>query len=148
MKSQYQIIDNFLGKPTLIPTIPVKTLPSHTHTLYQNISQIIEQQGGPARNRGFGPNWIAGVGYQPVIITLPEGCNLAATAVVSADRRYVRFTGMPMFSGISKVSTFNSSTGDMNTLTPAGAGQGYSGIFGGGNAGGLNPAMVTPSRTR
>ncbi len=39
------------------------------------------------------PNGLHGaVGYQPIIITLPEGTNLMATGVVSADRRYVRIT--------------------------------------------------------
>jgi hypothetical protein len=46
------------------------------------------------------------VGYQPVIITLPEGTQLQATAVVSADRRYVRITAAPLFSGIGNVTTF------------------------------------------
>ncbi|MBN1855255.1 MAG: hypothetical protein JW829_21160, partial [Pirellulales bacterium] len=46
------------------------------------------------------------VGYQPVIITLPEGTNFWATGVVSADRRYVRITSVPFFSGIGDVTTF------------------------------------------
>ena len=46
------------------------------------------------------------VGYQPVIITLPEGTQLFATAVVSADRRYVRITTAPSFTGIGNVTTF------------------------------------------
>ena len=40
------------------------------------------------------------VGYQPVIQTLPEGTNMSVTAVVSADRRYVRITPSPLFSTI------------------------------------------------
>jgi hypothetical protein len=46
------------------------------------------------------------VGYQPVIITLPEGTQLFSTAVVSADRRYVRITAAPSFTGIGNVTTF------------------------------------------
>ena len=46
------------------------------------------------------------VGFQPVIITLPDGTNFQATAVVSADRRYVRVTSVPFFSGVSDVSSF------------------------------------------
>jgi hypothetical protein len=46
------------------------------------------------------------VGYQPVIITLPEGRQMIATAVVSADRRYVRITAAPSFTGIGAVQTF------------------------------------------
>ncbi|MCA9269201.1 MAG: hypothetical protein KDA41_12055, partial [Planctomycetales bacterium] len=51
------------------------------------------------------------VGFQPVISTLPEGTNMTATAVISADRRYVRVTAVPLFSVIGDVSTFNFSTG-------------------------------------
>jgi hypothetical protein len=47
-----------------------------------------------------------GVGYQPIIIVLPEGTNFGATAVISGDRRYVRYSGTPLFSGIPRVTTF------------------------------------------
>jgi hypothetical protein len=81
------------------------------------------------------------VGYEPVIITLPEGANFAATAVVSADRRYVRITCVPFFSGIDKVTTFNTSSGATATQSGAAAGgtggQGYSGTFGS-NGSGVN----------
>ncbi|MEX0587134.1 MAG: hypothetical protein WD176_10850, partial [Pirellulales bacterium] len=46
------------------------------------------------------------VGFQPIIETLPEGTMLAATGVVSADRRYVRITAAPIFSSIGDVQTF------------------------------------------
>ncbi len=46
------------------------------------------------------------VGYQPVIITLPQGTNLSVNGVISADRRYVRITALPFFSGIGDVQTF------------------------------------------
>ncbi|MBR0236893.1 MAG: VWA domain-containing protein [Thermoguttaceae bacterium] len=52
------------------------------------------------------------VGYQPQIITLPTGTNLMAQAVVSADRRYVRITSVPMFSYIANVRIFNYVTGE------------------------------------
>ena len=39
------------------------------------------------------------VGFQPVITTLPEGTNFAATAVISADRRYVRITAPALVFG-------------------------------------------------
>lgn len=52
-------------------------------------------------------NGNAAVGFQPVIITLPDGTNFQATAVVSADRRYVRVTSVPFFSGVSSVSNFS-----------------------------------------
>ncbi len=46
------------------------------------------------------------VGFQPVVVALPEGTNFFATGVVSADRRYVRITSVPFFSVIGDVSTF------------------------------------------
>jgi hypothetical protein len=55
------------------------------------------------------------VGYQPVIITLPVGANMSATAVVSADRRYVRCTTQPLFSTIPVVNTFNYQSGSSGT---------------------------------
>ncbi|MEY3206599.1 MAG: hypothetical protein RLZZ21_2930, partial [Planctomycetota bacterium] len=51
------------------------------------------------------------VGNQPVITTLPEGVNATFRAVVSHDRRYVRVTATPLFSGIGNVTTFNFSGG-------------------------------------
>ena len=56
-----------------------------------------------------------GVGYRPVITTLPEGAQLGAHAVVSPDRRYVRMTLSPIFSHIPEVSTFNFYTGQYKT---------------------------------
>jgi len=55
------------------------------------------------------------VGYQPVIITLPEGVNMSVTSVVSHDRRYVRVTAQPMFSSIGPVNTFNYVSGSSGT---------------------------------
>ncbi|MBX9791917.1 MAG: hypothetical protein K2Y37_23590 [Pirellulales bacterium] len=70
-------------------------------------------------------------GFQPVIIVLPAGANLRATGVISADRRYVRFTGLPLFSGVSEVNTFNLFTGASGTSNaPSGGGFGGSGIGG------------------
>ena len=98
--------------------------------------------------RPFPPPWANGlhgaVGYTPVIITLPEGTNLAATGVVSADRRYVRITTVPLFSAVSAVHTFNIGGA---TETPAavvewvwqggGMGGGGMGGMGGGGMGGM-----------
>ncbi|QDT72177.1 VWA domain-containing protein [Lacipirellula limnantheis] len=77
------------------------------------------------------------VGYQPVIISLPEGTSMISTAVVSADRRYVRISAAPQFSGIGNVTTFtfagsseqtddNTDNGD-NTDTADGGGGGGGG---------------------
>jgi hypothetical protein len=71
-----------------------------------------------------------GVGFMPVITTLPEGTNMTATAVISADRRYVRITALPLFSLIGDVSTFNFATGQGGT-NPGGGGGGVGGIGGG-----------------
>lgn len=61
------------------------------------------------------------VGVRPVITTLPEGTNFMGSAVISADRRYVRVEPMPLFSGIGEVSTF--------TFTGDTTGQGGGGMF-------------------
>jgi len=69
------------------------------------------------------------VGYQPIIITLPEGANLAATGVVSADRRYVRVSCVPCSLRFRKVTTFNYNSG---TSSSSSYPNGYSGTSGGG----------------
>jgi hypothetical protein len=86
-----------------------------------------------------------GVGFQPVIITLPDGTQLFATAVVSADRRYVRITASPSFTGIGNVTTFTfagagtpvaDAGGDMGD-DGGGDGGGGDGGGGGGDGGGI-----------
>ena len=72
-------------------------------------------------------------GYQPVITTLPEGTNVSAMAVVSADRRYVRATVTPLFSGVGQVTQFNFSGGGARG---GGGGMGGGGMGGGGMGGG------------
>jgi hypothetical protein len=79
---------------------------------------------GPGSNGAFGGN---AVGFQPVIIVLPEGTNFEVTGVISADRRYVRITPSPLFSGI----------GDVSTFTFAGASDVLGGAGGGGGGGGV-----------
>ncbi|MCL4193034.1 MAG: hypothetical protein KJZ87_14965, partial [Thermoguttaceae bacterium] len=76
------------------------------------------------------------VGYQPVVQVLPEGTMLSAMAVVSADRRYVRFEGLPFFSAIGDVFTYNTTTGDTNQIRQGGGGGFGGGGFGGGGFGG------------
>lgn len=49
----------------------------------------------------------AGVGYQPVITVVPDGATLNTSAVVSADRRYVRMSIAPVFSTLTDVFTFS-----------------------------------------
>jgi von Willebrand factor type A domain len=76
------------------------------------------------------------VGYQPVITTLSEGAQMSASAVISADRRYVRINAVPFFSSIGPVSTFNFATGAGGTTAGGGTGAGgATGIGGGGTTG-------------
>ena len=79
----------------------------------------------------FGFNGI--VGYQPVITSLPKGASMTTSAVISADRRYVRVSPTPFFSGITEVNTFNYVTGSSGMSNGAGGG----GFGGGGGSGGL-----------
>ena len=87
------------------------------------------------------------VGYQPVIEWIPAGAMLMATAVVSADRRYVRVSCSPLFSGIGQVSTFNTNSGVTGTSTGSNSGSGGSGIGSGssGISGGSSSSSGTGS---
>ncbi|MHB1037911.1 MAG: vWA domain-containing protein [Pirellulales bacterium] len=81
------------------------------------------------------------VGYQPVVIALPEGASMTATAVISADRRYVRITAFPNFTSIGEVFTYNTTTGATQNQGNfggggMGGGMGGGGGFGGGGLGG------------
>lgn len=76
------------------------------------------------------PFFRGAVGYMPVITTLPEGTNMQAQAVVSADRRYVRITATPLFSLVPQIDTFNFQSGGGTTQTGTQLNQG--GIGGGG----------------
>jgi Mg-chelatase subunit ChlD len=73
------------------------------------------------------------VGYRPVLSTLPTGAFLTvSSAVISADRRYVRVAPSPNFTQVLDFSTFNFVQGTTSGPTSVG-GQGG---FGGGGAGG------------
>lgn len=48
-----------------------------------------------------------GVGFAPIVRLIPEGSSLAARAVVSPDRRYVRLSLSPVFSQIIDVAVFS-----------------------------------------
>jgi hypothetical protein len=43
---------------------------------------------------------------------------MTVTAIISADRRYVRITPIPLFSQIGKVTTFNLGTGEVMEQEP------------------------------
>lgn len=72
------------------------------------------------------------VGFQPIIAIVPDGSNLTARAVVSADRRYVRIAALPLFTTITDVFTFSFVSG-----AGSAAGGGGGGGAGGGGAGGI-----------
>lgn len=59
----------------------------------------------PARNQPMGA--AGAVGFAPIVRLIPEGSRLAAQAVVSPDRRYVRLSLSPMFSQIIDVAVFS-----------------------------------------
>ncbi len=67
-----------------------------------------------------------GVGFQPIIQFIEEGAQMTASAIISADRRYVRISVVPRFSTITDVFQFSFQQG---------AGGGNQG-GGGGNQGG------------
>jgi hypothetical protein len=76
------------------------------------------------------------VGNQPIVRTLPEGANMSARAVVTADRRYVRVNTQPLFSLVGQVTQFNF-TGGGAQGNQAGAGAGGGGLGGGAGGGGV-----------
>lgn len=78
-------------------------------------------------------------GFQPVIAFIPDGIFLTVTAVVSADRRFVRLTVLPIFSNITDVFTFSFVGGAGANVTggqqQGGQGGGQQGFGGGGQQG-------------
>jgi len=81
---------------------------------------------------GFGS-----VGFQPVITMLPDGISLTVLAVISADRRYVRLSLSPLFSAVTRVDTFQTSSGGAGFGGGGGGGGGLGGGGGGFGGGGL-----------
>jgi hypothetical protein len=82
------------------------------------------------------------VGFQPIVITLPQGTMMSATGVVSADRRYVRVAVSPIFSTIGDVQTFTFA-GQANPVPP-GTGAGGGGNPGGNPGGGAGGGVGVP----
>jgi hypothetical protein len=62
------------------------------------------------------------VGFQPIIQIIPDGVQLSALAVVSADRRYVRISTLPLFTNITDVATFSFISGAGGTIGGGGGG--------------------------
>jgi hypothetical protein len=56
------------------------------------------------------------IGYFPIVTWLPTGVSMSASAVISSDRRHVRTSISPFFSGIGPVHTFNYATGEYRRL--------------------------------
>jgi hypothetical protein len=80
-------------------------------------------------------------GFQPVIQTFFDGVSMTVTAVISADRRYVRLTVIPIFNNITDVFTFSFIGG-----TAGGGQQGQGGgqqLGGGGQQFGIGGGMGT-----
>jgi hypothetical protein len=68
---------------------------------------VFAQAAGQAGQNLAGTLLPAGAAYQPVITVLSEGVTLSASAVVSADRRYVRLSLSPAFTALTDVFTFS-----------------------------------------
>lgn len=97
-------------------------------------------QRAVAGGRRPGFNRAGPVGFMPRIQQFPEGQQMDAMAIISADRRYVRFTLMgtrPISSSITEVNTFNFVTGQGGTQGGAGGGIGGGGGGIGGGGGGV-----------
>ncbi|QDT17228.1 hypothetical protein [Alienimonas californiensis] len=105
------------------------------------LADLTDQGAGVASGRGFGPppgvnNQITAgggsVGYQPNVQLISEGIASSATAVVSADRRYVRLSLAPQFTNV--IDVFNFTFAGTNTGVSGGGGGGFppaGGGFGG-----------------
>jgi hypothetical protein len=83
------------------------------------------------------------VGFQPIVITLPEGTMMSASAVISADRRYVRIAAVPVISNIGNVQTFTFA-GQAQQTNNGGGGTGTGTGTGGGGAGGAGGGGLVP----
>ena len=76
--------------------------------LAQQLGSLSDDRAAPnradilLRRRAWGLG-AGAVGYQPLIQTLSIGTSLSVTGVVSADRRYVRITAVPSFTGLGNV---------------------------------------------
>lgn len=115
----------------------------------QQVLASIRQGGGqaasPSRagNPGQMPagSFTGAIGFQPIIGIIPEGVSLTVTAVVSADRRYVRLRVNPQFNALIDLFTFSfqggGGGGGQGGGGQGGGGQGGGGQGGGGQGGGL-----------
>lgn len=81
------------------------------------------------------------VGFTPNIQIIQDGINLTVTAVISADRRFVRLALAPTFNNVIEIQTFSflggAGGGGLGGGGQGGGGQGGGGFGGGGGGGGF-----------
>ena len=146
---QFQLADGRRTEPLKEVQLANAALP-HLQIRQQVLAQQLNALADPSsagsfalsRNRPFVAGFVpvvggGAVGYQPVLTFIPEGTMLLATAVISADRRYVRVEPMPNFQGIAEVNIFNMASGANTQGIGGTGGRGFSGLFGGGGFGGF-----------
>jgi general secretion pathway protein D len=97
-------------------------------TVADNISRSYVQGQIPVVGQG-------GVGFQPLIGQINDGVTMTVNGVVSADRRYVRLSIIPVFQQLIDLQTFTS-VGGGNAAGFGGGGGGFGGGGGGGGFGG------------
>lgn len=68
------------------------------------------------------PGGNGAIGFAPVVSIIPEGASLAALAVISPDRRYVRMALSPSFSQIVDVAVFSFQGGAAGNVGGSGNG--------------------------
>lgn len=123
---QFQLADGRRDAPLdeqLVATSVQNQLAVNRSILAQTLSHSAGSEAAQAlaldrfrlANGLLGSQFQSAVGFRPVVTPLPEGTTLSITAVISADRRYVRITPSPLFSGVTDVFTFNFASGDTGT---------------------------------
>ena len=96
----------------------------------QRLGGRLNQLGPGGGGGGIAPG---AVGYRPEIALIREGTSLAASAVVSADRRFVRLSLAPSFANVTDIFNFSFQT--QPGAGPGAAGGGAGGGIGGGGGG-------------
>jgi hypothetical protein len=84
--------------------------------------EVLQQFISPGQGGGLGGFRVipSAIGYAPIVTPIIEGTAVGASAVVSADRRYVRIGINPIFSDVVRVIQFSLSGGAQNSMTPNG----------------------------
>lgn len=82
------------------------------------------------------------VGFTPQIGFIPDGITLTVTAVISADRRFVRLALAPFFNNLIDLQTFSFLGGQTGGQAGGGGQQGQGGQQGGGQVGGGGGGQV------